>query len=213
MAVSRLSRLNDQIKELDRRIRALEYINQTLNLKFGNITLDGENGRILASDGTNNRVSIDGNGVIKVSESGVDVLTATDSQLTFLSTYRQLRESNIHTSGGNTFTNVAPHVAIPDFLRKIDFSDWDDMEWYFEASFKAGTGTASVQLYNQTDGAAVSGSTITTTSTSYTQVRSSALTKPSGTKTFVVRYGHTPSGGGGDFINLTIATHIFRRPA
>ena len=39
-----------------------------------------------------------------------------------------------------------------------------------------------------------------------------AMTKFSGTKTFVVQYGHSPSGGGGDFINLTIARHIFRRP-
>jgi len=213
MADSRLSRINEYIQRLERRISALERINQSKTLQFGNVTLDGTNGRILTSDGTNNRVLLDGTGVIKVSESGVDVLTATNSQLTFLSTFRQLRESNIHTSGGNTFTNVAPYVSIADFLRKIDFSDWEDMEWYFEASFKAGTGTAYVRLYNQTDGAAVSGSVLTTTSTSYTQVRSSAITKPSGTKTFVVQYGHDPSGGGGDFINLTIATHIFRRPA
>lgn len=211
--MSRISRLNDQIKELDRRVRALEFINQSLNLQFGNITLDGENGKILISDGTNDRIQMDGTGTIKVSESGVDVKTATNAQLTFLSTYRQLREANIHTSGGNTFTNVAPYVSIDDFLRKIDFSDWEDMEWYFEASFKAGTGTAYVRLRNLTDGAAVSGSVITTTSTSYTQVRSSAITKPTGTKTFVVQYGHDPSGGGSDFINLTIATHIFRRPA
>jgi len=211
MADSRLSRLNEQIIFLERRISALERINQAETLQFGNITL-AATGKILVSDGTNDRISIDGTGVMKISEPGVDVSTASNAQLLFLSTYRQLRESNIHTSGGNTFTNVAPYVSIDDFLRKIDFSDWDDMEWYFEASFKAGTGTASVRLYNLTDVAAVSGSAISTTSTSYTSIRSSALTKPTGEKTFVVQYGHNPSGGGGDYINLTIATHIFRRP-
>ena len=40
-------------------------------------------------------------------------------------------------------------------LTKIDFDDWVDMEWYFEATFKAGTGTASVRLYNVTDSSAV----------------------------------------------------------
>ncbi len=170
-------------------------------------------GQILVEDTTGTaRILIDGTGTIKVSQSGTDVTTATNAQLTFLSTYRQLRESTIHTSGGNTFTNVAPHVAINDFLTKVDFGDWSDMDWFFEASFKAGTGTASVQLYSITDAAVVNNSTVTTTSTSYVSVRSSALSKPTGVKTFVVRFGHTPSGGAGDYINLTIARHIFRRP-
>lgn len=191
----------NKVIEYDRRLNALESYNQVKTL--------------IAKDNAGiNRILIDGpNGVIKVSESGVDVLTATDAQLTFKSTYRQLRESTIHTSGGNFFTNVAPYVSIDDFLTKIDFSDWTDMEWYFEASFKAGTGTASVRLYNQTDAAAVASSVVQTTSTSYVSVRSGALTKPSGTKTFVVQCGHTPSGGGSDYINLTICRHIFRRPA
>jgi len=213
MVDSRLSRLSEQIINMKRRLDTLERVNQTLNLRFGNVFLDGENGRITISDGTNDRILLDGTGVIKVSESGVDVKTASDSQLTFLSTYRQLREANIAIHGGNSFTNVAPYVAIPDWLKDIDFSDWDDMEWFFECSMKAGTGTAKVELYNNTDGSSITGSRVETTSTSYVQVRSSAITKLSGTKEFVVRYGHTPSGGGSDFINLTIADIIFRRPA
>lgn len=193
-----------------RRISTLE--NQTQKT-FGNVTIDGNSGAMIIRDDTGVGRTLIEDGVIKTSEAGVDVRVATNAELTFYSLYRQLRESNIHTGGGNTFTNEAPHVAIDDWVRKIDFSDWEDMEWYFEASFKAGTGTASVQLYSLTDSAVVTGSTITTTSTSYVGVRSSSLTKPSGIKSFVVRYGHTPSGGGGDFINLTIATHIFRRPA
>jgi len=228
----RLESLASDIRRLDSRISAIERVNQQGILQFGDIILDGFTGLITAGaneeitiDGNNkravfkdssgvNRILIDAdNGVIKVSQSGTNVLTATDSQLTFLSTYRQLRESTIHTSGGNTFANVAPYVDISDFLTKVDFTDWDDMEWYVEATFKAGTGTASVRLYNNTDAAAVSGSVLQTTSTSYVSVRSSSMTKPTGTKTFVVQYGHTPSGGGSDFINLTIVRHIFRRPA
>jgi len=191
----------NKVIEYDRRLNALESYSQVKTL--------------IAKDNSGvNRILIDGpNGVIKVSEAGVDVLAATDAQLTFKSTYRQLRETTIHTSGGNTFTNVAPYAQIDDFLTKIDFSDWDDMEWYFEATFKAGTGTAHVGLYNVTDAASVTGSGISTTSTSYVSVRSAVLTKFSGVKTLRVMYGHVPSGGGGDYINLTICRHIFRRPA
>lgn len=201
MPASQWDIILNTLKEYDRRLRALESYNQVKTL-------------IAKDNAGTNRIIIDGpNGVIKTSETGVDVLTATDAQLTFKSTYRQLRESTIHTSGGNTFANVAPYVSIDDFLTKIDFSDWTDMEWYFEATFKAGTGTASVRLYNVTDAAAVTNSVVQTTSTSYVSVRSSAMTKPTGTKTFVVQYGHNPSGGGSDYINLTICRHIFRRPA
>lgn len=201
MPASQWDIILNTLKEYDRRLRALESYNQVKTL-------------IAKDNAGTNRILIDGpNGVIKTSEAGVDVLTATDAQLTFKSTYRQLRESTIHTSGGNTFANVAPYVSIDDFLTKIDFSDWTDMEWYFEATFKAGTGTASVRLYNVTDAAAVTNSVVQTTSTSYVSVRSSAMTKPTGTKTFVVQYGHNPSGGGSDYINLTICRHIFRRPA
>lgn len=226
-----LDSLVKEIRDIRNRVKNLERINQSKIQTWGNITANGETG--LLTIGANNEITADSennrmvfkddagynrilldasNGVVKVSDINIDVLTATNSQLTFLSTYRQLRESTIHTSGGNTFANVAPYVDIADFLTKIDFDDWEDMEWFFEATFKAGTGTASVRLYNQTDGAAVSGSVVQTTSTSYVSVRSSSITKYTGTKTFVVQYGHTPSGGGSDFINLTIARHIFRRP-
>lgn len=201
MPASQFDLLLNKMIELEARLGALESYNQVNKL-------------ILKDSSGVNRILLDGeNGVMKVSEAGVDVESATNSQLTFLSTYRQLRESTIHTSGGNTFTNVAPYVDIADFLTKIDFSDWDDMEWYFEATFKAGTGTAHVCLRNVTDGGTVTNSGISTTSTSYVSVRSSAMTKLTGTKTFVVQYGHTPSGGGSDYINLTICRHIFRRPA
>lgn len=226
-----LDSLVKEIRDLRTRVKYLERVNQSKIQTWGNITLNGETGLMtvgsnqeITLDGTNNRIvfkddnsdnriNLDAqNGVIKVSDTGIDVLTATNAQLTFLSTYRQLRESTIHTSGGNTFTNVAPYVDIADFLTKIDFDDWEDMEWFFEATFKAGTGTAYVRLYNVTDGGAVSGSVVQTTSTSYVSVRSSSITKYTGIKTFVVQYGHSPSGGGSDFINLTIARHIFRRP-
>lgn len=201
MPASQFDLLLNKVLDIEARLGALESYNQVNKL-------------ILKDSSGVNRILLDGeNGVMKVSESGVDVESAINSQLTFLSTYRQLRESTIHTSGGNTFANVAPYVSIDDFLTKIDFSDWDDMEWYFEATFKAGTGTASVRLYNVTDAAAVASSVVQTTSTSYVSVRSGSITKPTGTKTFVVQYGHTPSGGGSDYINLTICRHIFRRPA
>lgn len=220
------------VAELKRQQRASRS-NQIQLMQVGNLLLDGREDGIIAlgenqeillnaaekrmlfkNDDGVYQIMIDAaNGVIKTSQDGVDVRSATNSQLTFLSTYRQLRETTIHTGGGNTFTNVAPYVDIPDFLTKLDFSDWNDMEWFFEATLKAGTGTGKVRLYNVTDAVAVTESEVTTTSTSYVSVRSGSIPKPSGVKTYVVQYGHTPSGGGGDYINLTICRHIFRRPA
>lgn len=203
--------LNSQTDDIYRRLARLENLSSKI---YGNITIDGNTGTFLIRDDANTpRVQIDGNdGFMKISEAGVDVRTATNDELLFNSEFRQIRESTIHTGGGNTFTNVAPFVDIPDFLTKINFNDWIDQEWYFEASFKAGTGTARVRLRNVTDASTVAGSEVSTTSTAYVSVRSGSITKPTGTKTFVVQYGHTPSGGGGDFINLTICRHIFRRP-
>lgn len=211
--VIKTQEISDQIADLMRRVSSLE--NQSKKT-FGNITIDGNEGQLVFRDSAGDgRILFDGEaGVIKTSEAGVDVRTATDAQLTFLSTYRQLRESTIHTSGGNTFANVAPYVSITDFLTKIDFDDWADMEWYFEATFKAGSGTAHVRLYNTTNSEAVTASQISTTSNSYVSVRSGSIPKyASGERSFVVQYGHNPSGGGTDYINLTIARHIFRRPA
>lgn len=202
--------LTDQIAELFSRVKQLENSSKKI---YGNIEIDGNTGLFIFrnSDGVPT-ISMDGEtGLIKTTNGDVDVLVATNAELTFLSEYRQIRESTIHTSGGNTFTNVAPYVSIPDFLTNINFDDWIDQEWYFEATLSSGPGTAYVRLYNNTDGVAVPGSVITHTTSSYVSKRVGPLTKYTGTKELVVQYGHSPSGGGTDYVNLTIARHIFRR--
>lgn len=199
------------LKDFERRLRKLEAVNQSRILKYGNITIDGENDRIVVADNTTNRILIDGTtGKIKVSRAGHDVLTTGDENLVMSSDYSTVREVQMQMSSTHRWTNTAPYEVLNDFKVTVDFSDWPDHSWFYEVVMKAGTGTAYSRLYNVTDGAAVSGSVITTTQTSPTQLRSSAITKPSGVKTFRSEYGHDPSGGPADYVDLYLARMVMR---
>lgn len=74
---------------------------------------------------------------------------------------------------------------------------------YFEATLKAASGqTAYMRLYDATTGAAVSGSEVSTTSTSLTRVRSGAITLTSA-HNYYVEY-RTSSAGAGQFVNAKV---------
>lgn len=67
----------------------------------------------------------------------------------------------------------------------IDVADYNGATYYFEANFKTSAGTAYVSLHD-TAGNVISGSEVTTTSTSEIRVRSSAISL-TGTNTYTVR--------------------------
>lgn len=70
--------------------------------------------------------------------------------------------------------------------------------YYFEAFLKAPSGqNCYARLYNVTDGAAVSGSAVSTAATTATRVRSGAITLASGSKVYRAEFGG--NGGGGVF--------------
>lgn len=54
--------------------------------------------------------------------------------------------------------------------------------YYFDATFKTSAGTGYAQLWNDSDGTAISSSEVPTDSTSYVRVRSAAITPPTTTK-------------------------------
>jgi len=99
MSTARLSTLNNEFKKLERRVSSLERVNQTLNLAFGNITLDGVNGLItvgvsgnIVIDGSNSTITagddeivIDGvNGLITVGAGDRRLNMNNDGSITFI---------------------------------------------------------------------------------------------------------------------------------
>ena len=73
------------------------------------------------------------------------------------------------------------------------------LTFYLEVYIKAVTGTARARLWNDTDGSVVTGSGLSTAQTSYTRLRTSALTLIDG-KSYLVQFG-TEDGTAGEFGN------------
>jgi len=76
------------------------------------------------------------------------------------------------TTSSTTFVDVANSLA------EIKMSDWLYYSMYLEVIGKTTANTAEFRLYNITDGSSVSVGQISTSSTSTTLIRSSAVTKP-----------------------------------
>ena len=92
---------------------------------------------------------------------------------------------------------AAGFTQFGELTRLIDRSDFPSTAlFYFEAIIKTQdpAHTAKARLYNITDGIVVSGSEITTTSTTTQRLRSGALTLPSGAKEYRTEFGG--DGGG-----------------
>ncbi|KKM05738.1 hypothetical protein LCGC14_1751080 [marine sediment metagenome] len=71
------------------------------------------------------------------------------------------------------------------------------LAFHLEVYIKAATGTARARLWNDTDGAVVTDSGLNTAVTSYTRLRSGALSLTDG-KTYAVQFG-TEDGTAGEF--------------
>ena len=195
----------------------------TINLTTGLVTITTAlsfsglqtiaNNQIVLTDGTNNRINLDGtNGKIRVSRSGYNVLTTGNANLTLATDLGIVKEVwlPLHPQWDNSWTTSDTYVDVSGSeVNSIDFADWTDHTWYFEIIGKTDDGTGSFQLYNVTAAAAVSGSEITTTSTSIVRIRSVAITKPTGVNTIKVQHKQT-GGGGAGLVNSIMSRVIFR---
>ena len=102
---------------------------------------------------------------------------------------------------GRTLSAVSTVVA--RLLRQRSFglpflytaANWGTVSFFLEVWMRAATGTARARLYNETDGVAVTGSDLTTTSGSYVRLRSGALTLTDG-KLYNVQYGSEDADSG-----------------
>jgi hypothetical protein len=179
----------------------------------GRLEIDLNEGTIGLSDGALTRIYLDGDdGTIKVSRSGYDARNASNANLIMSSDFSYVREVWLQMipQWDNSWTTNNTYTDVTGSINAINFDDWPDHTWYFEMIGKTDAGTGYYQLYNTTDDAAVTGSEISTTSTSVTRIRSSAITKLSGTK--VIKIQHKVVGGDGatQYVNSVMARCVFR---
>lgn len=122
----------------------------------------------------------------------------------------QVQEVRIqaHPQHTDRWTQSDTYVDIVGSIRQINFDKYKRFNWYLEMVGYVDGGTGYWKIVNVTDGGDITGSEITTTSTSSTLVVSGSLSKPSGTKT--VKLQHKQTGGAGtDFVNSVMSNYLF----
>lgn len=130
------------------------------------------------------------------------------AQKSFYSIFLQPREISVSLNLGIISEVSATYADIDGMLVDVDFDNWDDFDWYFDVVAKATSGETFVQIYNVDDTAIITGSEISTTNTSYNNIRSTKLTKLTGTKTLKIQIKNV----GGGTSNLSICRFVFRSP-
>jgi len=239
MAVSET--LLREIRMLARRLSSLETINQSGVLTFGNIILDGANDkvsigagseivldgtnkRILVTDGTDNRVWIDGlTGALKISKAGYNVLTATAGQMLIDTDSLALAIGNLSkvvNPGPRQWTENNAYTNINSTEFKVDGDDFSLMKVYFHALGCVETAgrTGYYRIYNVTDTEALADSEVTTGNVSSEGagwvnaelMTSSALTFPSGEKKYRLQFYQDIGGGGGDSVQFFKGEILFK---
>ena len=109
----------------------------------------------------------------------------------------------------NNWTDSATYVDIDGALNAINFNDWPDHSWYFEIIAKTDDGIGYYRLYNVTTGVAISGSEVSTSSTTPVRLRSGSLPKPVGTNVIKVQYKKT-GGAVSNYANAIMSRSVFR---
>lgn len=113
----------------------------------------------------------------------------------------------------HTFTGGTVWITNQGTRFKFDADDFPGFNFAFQATMAVEVAgrTAYGRIYNQTDGTAVTGGTISGTIASITPgenplpVRSAGMTFPSGEKDYVVQRRQDPAGDGGDNMHMYLA--------
>lgn len=84
-------------------------------------------------------------------------------------------------------------------------ANWSNVEFFYEAYFRATSGTVRARLYNLTDSVAVVGSEVSTASATHVRLRSGALVLVDG-KEYVAQFG-TTAGSAGRFIRASVIAY------
>lgn len=195
-----------------------------LGTTTGSVTLDGANARLVAGDGTSNRISINGQDAsFRISDPGEDVLTTPENSLALYfnpsSGDLTIRGDYINTNSEvfsdisleHWFTPVDAYEKETGTSFKIDGDNFTNQLVYFEANMHVEQSgrTAYARIYNETDGAELASSEISSAFvgtydagrsiyTTWELVRSAALTFPSGVKEYSLQVKQNQVGGDGD---------------
>jgi len=124
------------------------------------------------------------------------------------------REYNVqgHPQWTDSWTVNSAYTDVEGSFIEVVFSDFPDHELYFEMVGKVDAGTGYWRLYSITDDAAVTGSEITGTNTDFDRLRSSVITKPSGTKEFKIQHKLVDGDGSTEYVNSGMSRIILRLP-
>lgn len=108
------------------------------------------------------------------------------------------------------YSNSANYEAVDGSLVQVNFDDLTDWTVYFEVTGKTDAHTGYFKLYNITDAADIANSEVSTSSTSQVIMRSSAITKPTGTKQLAVWFKCEGGDGATDYVNCIVAKLVVR---
>lgn len=111
---------------------------------------------------------------------------------------------------GHIWSLSATYIDVSNSINYINFDDIANWTVYFEVVGFTDAGTSYFRLYNQTDGAEITGSEVSTTSTSGVRLRSGAITKPSGSKDIRVQYKIVGGNGTTQYVNAVMSKLIVR---
>ena len=111
------------------------------------------------------------------------------------------------------FSLSTSYVTVDGSLVQVNFSDLDGWDVFLEVTGKTDAQTGYFQLYNVTDVAAFTGSELSTASTDPVILRTSALTKPSGTKSIALQYKIPDGDEATEYVNAITAKLVVRLSA
>ncbi len=116
----------------------------------------------------------------------------------------------------HTFTGSASYLDNTGSSFQFDGADVAGFDTYYEATMAVETAgrTAYSQIYNVTDGVAVTGSEVTSSALGITgqspdPARSGIITWPSGQKEYIIQRKQAPAGNGGDNMHHYLASLVF----
>jgi hypothetical protein len=172
----------------------------------------GDNAWINYIDGSASFASFDS--ITELTATTINTTTLNATNITGLYTATEIWLAPIIPQWTDSWTTSSSYTDVTGSIFDVNFDDltagWNV---YFDIVGKTDAGTGYWQLYNADDSAIITGSEITTTSTSPVNMRSGALTLPSGTKTLKVQHKIVGGNGSTQYVNSIMAKLVVRLSA
>lgn len=143
-----------------------------------------------------------------------NVTTLNAASITGLYTATEIWLAPIIPQWTDSWTTNSAYTDVGGSIFDVNFDDlttgWNV---YFDVVGKTDAGTGYWQLYNADDSAAIAGSEISSSSTSAVNIRSGAITLPTGTKTLKVQHKIVGGNGTTEYVNSMMGKLVVRLSA